>query len=58
MINLQLFANPNTNTTTQTGTGNNMSPQMKSFYDRVVIKNAVPNLVHDQFGQKKLIPQG
>ena len=58
-IDLQLFAgNPNTNTTTQTGSGQEMSPQMKIFYDKVIIKNAVPNLVHDQFGQKKPIPQG
>ena len=57
MINLQLFAYPNTNTTTQTGTGQEMSPQMKTFYDKVIIKNAVPNLVHDQFGQKKPIPK-
>lgn len=57
MINLQLFADPNTNTTTQTGTGQEMSPQMKTFYDKVIIKNAVPNLVHDQFGQKKPIPK-
>lgn len=57
MINLQLFADPNTNTTTQTSTGQEMSPQMKTFYDKVIIKNAVPNLVHDQFGQKKPIPK-
>ncbi|MBQ4153389.1 MAG: N4-gp56 family major capsid protein [Oscillospiraceae bacterium] len=48
----------NINTTVQTGEGQEMSPQMKTFYDKIVIKNAVPNLVHDQFGQKKPIPQG
>ncbi len=48
----------NLNTTLQTGEGQEMSPQMKTFYDKIVIKNAVPNLVHDQFGQKKPIPQG
>ncbi len=46
----------NVNTTVQTGDGKEMSPQMKTFYDKIVIKNAVPNLVHDQFGQKKPIP--
>jgi N4-gp56 family major capsid protein len=56
-FNLQLFAEPNTNVTTQTGSGQEMSPQMKTFYDKVVLKNAVPNLVHDQFGQKKPIPK-
>ncbi len=48
----------NINTTVQTGEGQDMSPQMKTFYDKIVIKNAVPNLVHDQFGQKKPIPHG
>ena len=57
-IDLQKFAEAlNPNTTTQTGSGKEMSVQMKTFYDKVVIKNAVPNLVHDQFGQKKPIPK-
>lgn len=34
-----------------------LSPQMKTFYDKVLIKNALPNMVHDQFGQRKPIPQ-
>lgn len=51
-LNLQLFNN--TNVTTDTG----MSVEMKTFYDKVLIKLAKPNLVHDQFGQKKPIPKG
>ncbi len=34
-----------------------LSKQMKTFYNKVLIKNALPNMVHDQFGQKKPIPQ-
>lgn len=58
LLDLQLFTDPNTNTTTQTGTGQDLSPEMKTFYDKVLIKNAVPKLVHDQFAQEKPIPKG
>lgn len=54
IMNLQRFANPNTNVTTDTG----MSVEMKTFYDKNLIRLAKPNLVHDQFGQKRPIPQG
>lgn len=57
LLDLQLFANANTNVTTQTDSGASLSPEMKTFYDKVLIKNAVPKLVHDQFGQKKPIPK-
>lgn len=45
------------NKTTSATTGNDLSPEMKTVYDKVLIKNATPNLVHDQFGQKKPIPK-
>lgn len=45
------------NKTTSATTGNDLSLEMKTFYDKVLIKNATPNLVHDQFGQKKPIPK-
>lgn len=48
----------NTNVTTQTGTGQDLSPEMKTYYDRVLIRTAEPKLVHDQFAQKKPIPKG
>ena len=51
-INLQLFAEPNTNVTTDSG----MSVEMKTFYDMALIDEAQPNLIHDQFGQKRPIP--
>lgn len=38
-------------------TTNDLSPEMKTFYSDYLIDNAVPNLVHDQFGQKHPIPK-
>lgn len=51
-INLQLFADMNTNVTTDSG----LSVEMKEFYDMNLIDEAQPNLIHDQFGQKRPIP--
>lgn len=53
LINLQLFAEMNTNVTGDTG----MSVEMKTFYDMSLIDEAQPNLIHDQFGQKRPIPK-
>jgi N4-gp56 family major capsid protein len=52
-INLQLFA---VQTTVTANTGNDLSPEMKTFYDMTLIDEASANLVHDQFGQKRPIP--
>ena len=52
-INLQLFANE-VQTTLLAG----LSPEMKTFYDMTLLDEAQANLVHDQFGQKRPIPQG
>ena len=58
-LNLRMFdGNANVQTTLLNQQDNDLSPEMKIFYDKVLIKNAVPNLVHDQFGQKKPIPKG
>lgn len=46
------------NKTTSNTTGNDLSPEMKTFYDKALITLASPNLVHDQFGQKRNIPRG
>ena len=35
-----------------------LSAEMKTFYDRNLIRLAEPELVHDQFGQKRPIPKG
>ncbi len=50
-------ANPNTNVSTQTGAGQDLSPEMKTYYDKNLIRYAKPKLVHAQFGQKKKIPK-
>ena len=34
-----------------------LSAEMKTFYDKTLITLAGPNLVHDQFGQKRPIPK-
>jgi N4-gp56 family major capsid protein len=53
-INLQLFAeNANTNTTTSSV----LTEEMKTYYSDYLIDNAMPKLVHDQFGQKHPIPK-
>lgn len=53
MMMLQMFADPNTNVTTDTG----MSVENKTFYDKELIRTAGPQLVHDQFAQKRPIPK-
>ena len=53
LYNLQLFAEPNTNTTGSSG----LSDEMKTYYSDYLIDNAIPKLVHDQFGQKHPIPK-
>lgn len=37
-------------------TYNDLSPEIKQFYDMHLIEMASPKLVHDQFGQKRPIP--
>jgi N4-gp56 family major capsid protein len=58
-INLQLFAgnenNPTLNVNATTSAG--LSVENKSFYDMALLREASPNLIHDQFGQKKPIPK-
>ena len=46
--------NLNTNTTGTT----TLSAEMKTYYDTALIHAAEPKLVHEQFGQKRNIPQG
>ena len=35
-----------------------LSPEMKIFYDKNLIRLAEPKMIHDQFGQKRPIPAG
>jgi len=44
----------NTNVTGDSG----MTAEMKTFYDKNLLMNAKPKLVHNQFGQKRPIPAG
>lgn len=55
-FDLQLFAEV-VNTTASNSNGNNLSAEMKTFYDKTLITLASPYLVHDQFGQKRDIPK-
>ena len=50
-FNIHLFADAQTNTT---GT---MSVEMKTFYEKRLIDQAEPRLVHDQFADYYPVPQ-
>ncbi len=56
-LNLQLFAGEavdyNTNVTTDVG----LSAEMRTYYEKQLLRRVVPYLVHNQFGQKKPIPK-
>ena len=52
-IDLQLFAEMNTNTTLSSG----LSVENKTFYDKTLLVEAQPLLVHDQFADKYPIPK-
>ncbi|NLA73543.1 MAG: N4-gp56 family major capsid protein [Clostridiales bacterium] len=58
-MNLQLFAAGDlVNSTQSDALGNNLSAEMKTFYDKTLITLSSPYLIHDQFGQKRDIPKG
>ncbi len=50
-VNLQLFNNTNVTTSPS------LSVQMKTHYDKDLLDNAEPQLVHRQFGQKRPLPK-
>ena len=52
--NLQLFAG---DLNTQTTGAEGLSVEMKTYYSDYLIDHAMPELVHDQFGQKHPIPK-
>ncbi len=54
-MRLQLFA---VNTTESVQPGNNLSAEMKTYYEKRLIDLAEPKLVHDQFADKYPIPVG
>lgn len=53
-IDLQLFAEGDVINTTGTAT---LSAEMKTYYDKELIRLASPKLIHAQFGQKRSIPK-
>ena len=54
ITSLQHFAdNPTVNVTTDS----KLSVENKTFYDRALVEEAGPNLIHGQFGQKRPIPK-
>lgn len=51
------YVQTNKTTDTTATTGNDLSPEMKTYYSDYLIDMAEPELVHDQFGQKRPIPK-
>lgn len=51
------YVQTNKTTDTTETTGNDLSPEMKTYYSDYLIDMAEPELVHDQFGQKRPIPK-
>ncbi|NLB89711.1 MAG: N4-gp56 family major capsid protein [Clostridiales bacterium] len=53
LMDLQRFAELNTQTTGAAA----LAPEMKTYYEKKLLENASPNLVHNQFGDKYPIPK-
>ena len=51
-LNLHLFDD-----VTNATTSSDLTVEMKTFYNKVLLQNVEPELVHDQFGQKRNIPR-
>lgn len=47
----------NATTNTTATTGNDLSSQVRTYYDRTILENAKPKLVHGQFGMTRPIPK-
>ena len=57
LLNLQLFAEPNTQTTATANAGNSLAPTMKTFYRTSLLENARNEHYFNQFGQKQPLPK-
>ena len=55
IFDLQLFAEVNQNV--QTTGASDLSPEMKTFYSKLLIERAKANLVHAQFGETESLPK-
>jgi len=53
MYDAQKFADVNTNTTLSPG----LSAENKTYYEKTLLNNAEPNLIHNQFGDEYDIPK-
>lgn len=47
----------NVQSSTTNAPGNSLSAEMKTFYDKQLVRFASPKLVHERFGQKRPIPK-
>lgn len=56
IFNLQRFADPVVDSLNKT-TSEGLSAENKVYYEKYLIDNAKPNLVHAQFGQKRSVPK-
>ena len=56
LFNLQRFADPVVESLNKT-TSEGLSAENKVYYEKYLIDNAKPNLVHSQFGQKRSVPK-
>lgn len=57
IFNIQAFTTV-LNASTSSTSGNNLAPEIKTYYSDYLIQLAEAQLVHDQFGQKRNIPSG
>lgn len=57
IFNIQAFTTA-LNASTSSSSGNNLAPEIKTYYSDYLIQLAEAQLVHDQFGQKRNIPSG
>ncbi len=55
-LSLTLFATAE-NTTASSSEGNDLTPEMKTYYSEYLIDTADPELVYDRFAQKQPIPK-
>ncbi len=52
------YVNAYTGATTAFSGTNTLAPEMKTYYDKELLENARPEMVHAQFGRKQAIPRG
>ncbi len=58
IFDIQKFAAANTQTTNTATEGNDLSPEMKEYYDTELLENAKEELFFNQFGRVQHLPKG